>query len=118
MYHNRAIDGGMDKMTFIFQQDNAQVYTAQKVMKFFEQENITVLPWPANPLDRNLIEHVCPYLKRMPIPYPEMPKCLDGLWEHVQYIWENMPDDDPYCKPFNARISHLIAFVSVPIALL
>lgn len=28
---------GMDKATFIFQQDNARVHTARKVKEFFEQ---------------------------------------------------------------------------------
>jgi hypothetical protein len=36
---------GMDQETFIFQQDNASVHTARKVIDFFEENNITILAW-------------------------------------------------------------------------
>ena len=84
---------GMDVATFIFQQDNARVHTARKVMEFFEEENITVLPWPANSPDLNLIEHVWAYMKRKLDSDPERPEKLEDLWERVQKIWTDLPDD-------------------------
>jgi hypothetical protein len=83
---------GMDEATFIFQQDNARVHTARKVMEFFEDENITLLPWPANSPDLNLIEHVWAYMKRRLDRYDEQPKTMVELWERVQTIWTELPD--------------------------
>jgi hypothetical protein len=83
----------MDVATFIFQQDNARVHTARKVMEFFEEEKITVLPWPANSPDLNIIEHVWAYMKRRLGWYTERPDNLEDLWERVQEIWTNIPND-------------------------
>ena len=83
---------GMDEATFIFQQDNARVHTAGKVMEFFEQENITVLPWPVNSPDLNLIEHVWAYMKRRLDRHTEPPEKLIDLWERVQEIWTDLPN--------------------------
>ena len=83
----------MDPETFIFQQDNARVHTACTVMAFFEQEHITVLPWPANSPDLNLIEHVWAYMKKQLDQYPEILKDENELWERVQDIWEHLPKD-------------------------
>ena len=68
------------------------MHTAGKVMEFFEQENITVLPWPVNSPDLNLIEHVWAYMKRRLDRHTEPPEKLIDLWERVQEIWTDLPN--------------------------
>jgi transposase len=82
---------GMDQETFIFQQDNASVHTARKVIDFFEENNITILAWPPHSPDLNPIEHVWAYMKKELDRYPEAPKTLNELWDRVQAIWVKMP---------------------------
>lgn len=83
----------MDETTFIFQQDNARVHTAHKVMEFFRENKITILPWPSNSPDLNLIEHVWAYVKHKLDQYPEAAKDKIELWERFQIIWGTIPDD-------------------------
>ena len=40
------------------QQDNARPHTARLTQHFLQQNNIIVLPWPANSPDLNPIEHI------------------------------------------------------------
>ena len=47
----------------IFQQDGCSSHTAFDVIKYFNDREIEVLPWPAKSPDRNLIEEVWSRLK-------------------------------------------------------
>ena len=62
-------------------------------MEFFEKENITVLLWPANFSDLNLIEHIWVYMKYRLDRYTESQEKPINLWEHVQKIWKTLSDD-------------------------
>lgn len=84
---------GMDKETFIFQQDNASAHTALRARNFFVRHRINVLIWPPNSPDLNLIEHVWAYIKRELDKYPESPRDLDELWRRVEAIWREIPMD-------------------------
>ena len=42
---------------YIFQQDNVSVYTSRLVQSYFNENNISILPWPARSLDLNIIEN-------------------------------------------------------------
>jgi hypothetical protein len=84
---------GIDKKTFIFQQDNASAHTALRARNFFVRHRIKVLIWPPNSPDLNLIEHVWAYIKRELDKYPESPRDLDELWRRVEAIWREIPMD-------------------------
>jgi hypothetical protein len=47
-----------DKDFFMFQQDNAPCHKAKKVLKWFEERQISLLEWPARSPDLNPIENI------------------------------------------------------------
>jgi hypothetical protein len=47
---------------YIFQQDNASIHTSRATKTFFEEQNLTLLDWPALSPDLNPIENVWGYL--------------------------------------------------------
>ena len=47
---------------YIFQQDNAPVHTSRLVQSYFNENNISILPWPARTPDLNIIENFWPEL--------------------------------------------------------
>ena len=47
----------IDQQRELFQQDNARPHTARVAMKYTEQNNINVLPWPSKSPDLNPIDH-------------------------------------------------------------
>ena len=81
----------MDPSNCIFQHDNSRVHTARIIQGWLEQQEFTVLKWPPNSPDLNIIEHIWEYLKDQLNAYPSSPKSLDELWERVQDIWTNIP---------------------------
>ena len=42
---------------YIFQQDNASIHTSRLVQSYFNENNISILPWPARSPDHNIIEN-------------------------------------------------------------
>jgi len=81
----------MNPATSSFQQDNSRVHTANIVKEWFNKQEFTVLEWPFNSPDLNIIEHIWRYMKQRLGAYRQPPQNIADLWERVQDIWTTIP---------------------------
>jgi transposase len=77
----------------VFQQDNDPKHTSKKAKKWFEDNNIEVLAWPAQSPDLNPIEHLWVHLKSQLNKYERSPKGVFELWERLVVEWNNIPPE-------------------------
>src|SRR5277367_710223 len=83
----------MAKGKRIFQQDNDPKHISNKATKWFEDNNIDVMVWPAQSPDINPIEHLWVHLKKTLKRYPTPPKGVHELWERVVEEWNQIPPE-------------------------
>lgn len=57
-------DHHLNPCTFIFQQDNDRKHTSKLAQRWFDDQNILLLPWPSSSPNMNIIEHVWSELDR------------------------------------------------------
>ena len=74
---------------FIFHQDNAPCHSSKKTKKYLQDENILLLPWPAQSPDINILENVWQYMKYM-LRY-DPPRTKDQLIKKLFEIWCAIP---------------------------
>ena len=70
-----------------FQQDNNPKCTSQKSQKWFKDNNIQVLLWPAQSPDLNPIEHLWDYLKHQFQKDETSPCRAYELWDRLVEKW-------------------------------
>lgn len=76
--------------TFIFQQDNCPVHTANDVTHWFQTHNVEVLPWAAFSPDINPIENIWGIIVKKIYNRNFRPQNSDDLWEIIHACWEEM----------------------------
>ena len=76
-----------------FQQDNNPKHTTRKANKWFSDNNIIPLKWPAQSPDLNPIEHLWQHLKAKLQQYDTPPKGVHELWERVAKEWTEIPPE-------------------------
>jgi hypothetical protein len=84
---------GYQQGDFIFQHDNDPKHTAKATTRYLEQQEMEVLPWPAQSADLNPIENVWYYLKTQIGRRERRPTSIDELWTMVTEEWELIPLD-------------------------
>ena len=86
-------ESGIPEEEVIFQQDNDPKHTSKKAKKWMEDNNITLLDWPAQSPDISPIEHQWVHLKRELAKYPTPPKGVCEMWERSAEVWNSIPPE-------------------------
>ena len=74
----------------IFQQDNDPKHTSRRAQRWFEEQDINLLDWPAQSPDLNPIEHTWNHLKTCLLGYENTPAGVHQLWKRVMVEWEKI----------------------------
>ena len=74
--------------TPIFRQDNAPCHKAKTVLSFLEEEGITIMKWPPQTPDMNLIENVWKMIGEKA--QNRNPQNIDDLWDFLKEEWESI----------------------------
>ena len=78
------------KEKFIFQQDNASVHISKKTKKWFEEQKIEVLEWPALSPDLNPIENIYGILARRDYANERQFNTRNELIAIIQKTWNEI----------------------------
>lgn len=81
---------------FIFQQDNDPKHTSRAARHFFDENNIELLPWPAQSPDMNPIENLWGYMK--PRVAAKRPETIEELKAAIQACWNELTPE--ICKKY------------------
>jgi hypothetical protein len=81
---------GKDPSSTIFQQDNDPKHKSHMATDYLEEQDFTILSWPAQSPDLNPIEHLWDHLKRKLGEYERAPGGILELWERVQVEWDKI----------------------------
>ena len=76
---------------WIFQQDNATCHTSRLVKQWFNDENVTVMNWPAQSPDLNPLENLWDHLKR--VVHKNNPHNVKEVWTVINEAWNEFPHE-------------------------
>ena len=86
-------DHGLAITDIVFQQDNDSKHTSKLASQWFTDHGVTLLGWPPNSPDMNIIEHAWGELEhRVHAKYPHLSN-VNQLWEALQSEWALLGED-------------------------
>ena len=94
----------------IFQQDNDPKHTSRRAQKWFEEQKIKLLDWPAQSPDLSPIEHTWNHVKRYLSGYKSAPIGVHQLWKRVVEQWEKI--DEEQCQKWIESMPRRIGAVT------
>ncbi|CEG84809.1 hypothetical protein RMATCC62417_18562 [Rhizopus microsporus] len=80
-------DYHLDAADIVFQQDNDPKHHSKLATKWFQENNVKLLEWPAYSPDLDPIENLWDFLKVRLCAYETEPKSMHELFERVRQIW-------------------------------
>ena len=78
--------------TWTFQQDNASIHRSKVTKKWFKDNNIEVMPWPAKSPDLNIIENVWGHLVRAVYPNGKQYSSREELLIAIGTAWWDLSE--------------------------
>ena len=82
-----------EQKTWVFQQDNAPIYTARLTRSWLNTHQVRTLPWPARCPDLNIIENVWGELVRHVYKRGRRFQTLDELEANIREAWASISTD-------------------------
>ena len=99
----------MEESACYFQQDNDPKHNSKRADKWFEDNNIYCMSWPAQAPDLNPIEHLWTTLKHKLNDYDEAPSGVWEIWDRAAEKWEEITEED--CQKLIRSMSRRIKAV-------
>jgi len=94
----------------IFQQDNDPKHTSKKAKKWFSDNKMIVLDWPAQSPDLNPIEHLWHHLKIKLSAYETKATSISELWKRCDKEWNSFTAEicQKYIESMPARVQAVL----------
>ena len=95
----------------VFQQDLAPAHSARATLRYLDAQGMSVLAWPGNSPDMNLIENVWALVASRMSKHANLPQNTAELWDRVQRAWASISIEEvrKLFRSMPSRVHELLA---------